>query len=67
MIGRTLNNRVTNSLWRTNTTLTVLITGNAKPRFGFPFNQMALPDVTESGDSGGPVIWLRPAEVLLLF
>jgi len=60
MIGRTLNDKVTDNLWQTN--VSVLITGSAKTKFGFPFNLMALPDVTESGDSGGPVFWLKPAE-----
>lgn len=51
-IGRTLNGKHTDLLWISEP---VTIIGNGTS-FGFPFNYGARPDVSEGGDSGGPIV-----------
>lgn len=50
-IGRTLNDVITDLLY-VSAPVTVHGTGAA---LGFPFNYQALPDVSQGGDSGGPI------------
>jgi len=54
-IGRTLNNKITDTIWMTKDTIKILDVGTP---LGFPFNLQARPDLTQDGDSGGPIMLL---------
>jgi hypothetical protein len=51
-IGRTLNGSHTTQLW---ISPPVTIVGNGST-YGFPFNYGARPDISQGGDSGGPIV-----------
>jgi MYXO-CTERM domain-containing protein len=50
-VGRTLNNVITDATY---VSATVTLQGPGDP-LGFPYNYEALPDISQDGDSGGPI------------
>jgi len=50
-VGRALNGTITSNVYASST---VTLDGNATP-LGFPFNYQATPDISQDGDSGGPI------------
>ena len=56
-VGRTLNGVITTQLY---VSPTVTIQGPGDP-LGFPYNYEALPDISQDGDSGGPIELVAPS------
>ena len=57
-VGRTLNGSVTGALW---ISAPVELLGDAAWAGGFPFNLAARADLSQGGDSGGPIFLAEPA------